>query len=60
MNKFEKVSFKEFKNHFINNPYWTHDEIEEAYKSIKLPCRSTNGSAQISGQSLPLDSVHNL
>ena len=45
MNKFEKVSLKEFKNHFINNPYWTHDEIEEAYKSIKLPCRSTNGSA---------------
>ena len=44
MNKFEKISFAEFIKHF--DPIdWTQEEIKEIYENIKLPCRSTSGSA---------------
>lgn len=42
MNKFDFVSLKEFAKHF---DYWTDNEIKDAYEELKLPCRSTHGSA---------------
>ena len=44
MNKFEKVSFEEFIKYF-NHSYWSQNELKRMYDNIKLPCRSTNGSA---------------
>ena len=42
MNKFDFVSLNEFAKHFDD---WTDNEIRDAYKELKLPCRSTHGSA---------------
>ena len=42
MNKFDFVSLKEFAKHF---DYWTDNEIKDAYEELKLPRRSTHGSA---------------
>lgn len=48
--KFEKISYEQFKKDWIKkNPtsktVWTDDEIKEIYDNIKLPKRSTTGSA---------------
>lgn len=42
MNKFEKVSLNEFSRYFED---WTDGDIVDAYDNIKLPNRSTFGSA---------------
>lgn len=48
--KFYKVSFEQFKNDWLDeNPtsktIWTDEEIKQIYDNIKLPERSTKGSA---------------
>lgn len=48
--KFEKVSYEQFKNSWIdayNNSYaaYTEDQIKKIYDDIKLPKRATIGSA---------------
>lgn len=46
--KFKKVSYEQFKTDCLSNPLFknlTDDEIQEAYDKIKLPTRSTSGSA---------------
>ena len=44
--KFEKVSFEQFRKDIINLPFTKNDDfIHKAYDNIKLPIRSTSGSA---------------
>ena len=44
--KFEKVSYNQFKNDFMDSfPQYNEKEVEEIYHSIQLPKRATNGSA---------------
>ena len=43
--KFEKVSFEQFKNDWIDTFGDGAGDIEEIYNSIKLPVRATAGSA---------------
>lgn len=49
--KFSKVSYKQFKEDFVNNnlnysmKILTEEKIKEIYDSIKLPQRATSGSA---------------
>lgn len=44
MNKFEKISFDEFKKNYELGG-WSKEEVKNIYDNIKLPCRSTSGSA---------------
>ena len=44
MNKFEKISFDEFKKDYEFGG-WSKAEVQKIYDNIKLPCRSTSGSA---------------
>ena len=44
--KFEKVSYNQFKNDFMDSfPQYNEKEVEEIYHSIQLPKRATKGSA---------------
>jgi dUTP pyrophosphatase len=48
--RFEKVSFEQFKSDFLrsgitNKTEWKEEELIEIYDKIKLPKRSTSGSA---------------
>ena len=44
--KFEKVSYNQFKNDFMDSfPQYNEKEVEEIYRSIQLPKRATKGSA---------------
>jgi dUTP pyrophosphatase len=44
--KFEKVSYKQFKNDWIDKMgYYTEKFIKDIYNNIQLPRRSTTGSA---------------
>ena len=44
--KFEKVSFEEFLRASLTNGWnFTKEELKKAYDNIKLPMRSTDGSA---------------
>lgn len=46
--KFKKVSYEQFKADCLSNPLFknlTDEEIKQAYENIKLPTRSTSGSA---------------
>ena len=44
--KFEKVSYNQFKNDFMDSfPQYNEKEVEEIYNSIQLPKRATKGSA---------------
>ena len=44
--KFEKVSYNQFKNDFMDSfPQKKKKEVEEIYHSIQLPKRATKGSA---------------
>ena len=44
--KFEKVSYSQFKNDFMDSfPQYNEKEVEEIYNSIQLPKRATKGSA---------------
>lgn len=43
--KFEKVSFEQWKNDVVQEFQMENDELKKMYDAIKLPKRSTSGSA---------------
>lgn len=54
--KFEKVSLEQFKKDWIDTFGDTKDDITEIYNNIKLPTRSTSGSAG-HDISVPFDAI---
>ena len=44
--RFEKVSYEQFREDWLKTfPYDNEEHVEEIYNNIKLPKRSTTGSA---------------
>ena len=57
--KFEKVSYSQFKNDFMDSfPQYNEKEVEEIYNSIQLPKRATKAVSYTHLQRLLILELH--